>query len=63
MFLVLMSLFFLYLFVITSLTAEVNKVERVEHNPVELTIEVPRPVVIEKTIEASLVYNQTVSYS
>ena len=34
------------------LAAKVNKVERVEHNPVELTVEVPRPVVIEKTIEA-----------
>ena len=32
--------------------AKVNKVERVEHNPVELLVEVPRPVVIEKTIEA-----------
>lgn len=31
---------------------KVNKVERVEHNPVELVVEVPRPVVIEKTIEA-----------
>ena len=31
--------------------AEVNKVERVVHNPVDLMVEVPRPVVIEKTIE------------
>ena len=26
--------------------------ERVVHNPVDLVVEVPRPVVIEKTIEA-----------
>ena len=40
------------LHVLVVLAAKVNKVERVEHNPVELTVEVPRPVVIEKTIEA-----------
>ena len=28
--------------------------ERVVHNPVDLVVEVPRPVVIEKTIEAPL---------
>ena len=32
---------------------KVNKVERVVHNPVDLMVEVPRPVVVEKTIEAS----------
>ena len=34
--------------------AEVHKVERVVHNAVDLVVEVPRPVVIEKTIEAAL---------
>lgn len=33
---------------------EVNKMERVVHNPVDLMVEVPRPVVIEKTIEATM---------
>jgi len=28
--------------------------ERVVHNPVDLMVEVPRPVVIEKTIEATM---------
>ena len=31
--------------------SKVNKMERVVHNPVDLVVEVPRPVVIEKTIE------------
>lgn len=43
---------FRYMTCLRDLAAKVNKVERVEHNPVELTVEVPRPVVIEKTIEA-----------
>ena len=30
---------------------QVNKVERVVHNPVDLMVEVPRPVVVEKTVE------------
>ena len=32
--------------------------ERVVHNPVDLMVEVPRPVVIEKTIEANEILDE-----
>lgn len=45
--------FFLGFPVLNEHFTKVNKVERLVHNPVDLMVEVPRPVVIEKTIEVT----------
>ena len=34
---------------------EVSKVERIVHNPVDLVVEVPRPVVVEKSVQVPMI--------
>ena len=33
---------------------KVSKVERIVHNPVDLVVEVPRPVVVEKSVQVAI---------